>query len=137
MKNLRLYITPEQYKIWAGGDWPTYDEFMDGARPTHPDAVELVNKLMLHIEDAGVQFPIRSKTACQSKWTWSTIYLNQLSTASCHRVNPIPFSLEEFDDFHNIPKKLEDRRLMIKGEWPTGGCEYFKDIEDAGGWSDR
>jgi hypothetical protein len=137
MKNLRLYITPEQYKIWAGGDWPTYDEFMDGARPTHPDAVELVNRLMLHIEDAGMQFPIRTKTACQSKWTWSTIYLNQLSTASCHRVMPVPFSLEEFDDFHNIPKKLEDRRLMIKGEWPTGGCEYCKNIEDAGGWSDR
>jgi hypothetical protein len=26
---------------------------------------------------------------------------------------------------------------MLKGEWPTGGCEYCRKIEDAGGWSDR
>jgi MoaA/NifB/PqqE/SkfB family radical SAM enzyme len=60
-----------------------------------------------------------------------------LSTASCHRVNPIPFHIDEFDNFHNIPKKINDRKLMLEGKWPTGGCEYCKDIEDAGGWSDR
>jgi len=26
---------------------------------------------------------------------------------------------------------------MLKGEWPSGGCEYCKKIEDAGGSSDR
>lgn len=137
MKNLRLYITPEQYKVWAGSDgWPTYDEFMDGARPQGID--ELVDRFIdYHVNELGMQFPIRTKTSCQSKWTWSTIYLNQLATASCHRVKPVPFKFEEFDNFHNIPKKLEDRRLMLKGEWPTGGCEYCKDIENAGGWSDR
>ena len=42
-----------------------------------------------------------------------------------------------FDNFHNLPKKLNDRRLMLNGEWPQGGCEYCKNIEDAGGVSDR
>jgi hypothetical protein len=60
-----------------------------------------------------------------------------LSTASCHRVNPVPFALKDFDNFHNIPKKIADRELMLKGEWPRGGCEYCRDIEHAGGWSDR
>ena len=26
---------------------------------------------------------------------------------------------------------------MLDGQWPTGGCEYCKNIEDAGGVSDR
>ena len=26
---------------------------------------------------------------------------------------------------------------MLKGQWPGEGCEYCKDIEDAGGFSDR
>lgn len=136
MKNLRLYITPAQYKVWSGQGWPTYDEFMDGARPQGID--ELVDRFIdYHVNESGIQFPIRTKTSCQSKWTWSTIFLNQLSTASCHRVFPVKFELKDFDNFHNTPKKLEDRRLMLKGEWPTGGCEYCKHIEDAGGWSDR
>jgi pyruvate-formate lyase-activating enzyme len=45
--------------------------------------------------------------------------------------------LDEFDNFHNLPKKLADRELMLKGQWPQGGCEYCKKIEDAGGVSDR
>lgn len=137
-KNLRLYITPQQYKVWAGGDWPSYEEFMNGARPEHPIALEYVdNMINYHVYEQGMAFPIRTETSCQSKWTWSTIYLNQLATASCHRVNPIPLDLDNFDNFHNLPKKLDDRRLMLKGEWPKGGCEYCKDIEDAGGFSDR
>ena len=84
-----------------------------------------------------VFFPIKTATACQSKWTWSTIYLNSLASASCHRVRPIKFELEELNNFHNLPKKLADRQLMLEGKWPTGGCEYCKNIEDAGGFSDR
>jgi hypothetical protein len=84
-----------------------------------------------------VYFPIKTETACQSKWAWSTIYLNAMETASCHRVKPISFSLEDFDNFHNIPKKLDDRRLMLEGKWPTGGCEYCQRIEEVGGFSDR
>ena len=40
-------------------------------------------------------------------------------------------------NFHNIPNKLEDRRKMLRGEWPGNGCEHCKHIEEAGGESDR
>lgn len=138
VKNLRLYIGPEEYKIWAGGDWPTYDEFIQGARPTHPIAKNLVEDMLnYYVKEQGIRFPIKTKTACQSKWTWSTIFLNMLSTASCHRVNPHEFRLEDFDNFHNTPEKLQQRQLMLNGQWPGAGCEACKLIEDAGGWSDR
>ena len=82
-------------------------------------------------------FPIKTETACRLKWSWSTVFLSAAKTASCHRVNQIPFTLEAFDDFHNLPKKLEDRKLMLDGKWPSGGCEYCEKIEAAGGTSDR
>jgi hypothetical protein len=64
---------------------------------------------------------------------------------------------ENFDDFHNHPKKINDRERMLKGLWPEEsmprgperqfdklinsnpdvGCTYCKDIEDRGGMSDR
>lgn len=83
------------------------------------------------------KFPINTATGCQLKWTWSTLWLTSGTTASCHRINPDKISLENFQNFHNTPKKIADRELMLKGEWPTGGCEYCKAIEDAGGKSDR
>ena len=59
------------------------------------------------------------------------------ATSSCHRVNSDPISPSSFDNFHNTPKKLSDRQLMLNGDWPSGGCEYCQKIEDAGGSSDR
>jgi organic radical activating enzyme len=82
-------------------------------------------------------FPIKTETACQLKWTWSTIHLYTGETNSCHRVNETSIDVENFDQFHNTPKKLADRQLMLNGQWPQGGCEYCKNIEDAGGKSDR
>jgi len=82
-------------------------------------------------------FPIKTKTACQSKWTWSTITLFDGTTNSCHRVDHNTITPETFSNFHNTPKKLADRQLMLNGQWPGGGCEYCKHIEDAGGHSDR
>jgi len=82
-------------------------------------------------------FPIKTATACQSKWAWSTIWINKGASASCHRVTPVPFALEDFDNFHNLPKKINDRKLMLEGKWPTGGCEYCQEIEANGGFSDR
>ena len=82
-------------------------------------------------------FPIRTDTACQLKWTWSTVQLYNGKTNSCHRVGQSDIDPENFDTFHNTSKKLSDRSLMLKGEWPTGGCEYCKNIEDSGGQSDR
>lgn len=82
-------------------------------------------------------FPIKTKTSCQLKWTWSTIRLYDGSTSSCHRVDPDFINENNFFSFHNTEKKLADRKLMLDGQWPTGGCEYCRQIEDAGGSSDR
>jgi hypothetical protein len=136
-KNLKLYVQKDEYDVMAGPDWPQYSDYVAGVQAVRPDVQEEIAEFTAQKVRDGVIFPIRTATACQSKWTWSTIYLNQLSTASCHRCNPVPFSLEDFDNFHNTPKKLNDRKLMLEGKWPTGGCEYCHEIEDTGGWSDR
>jgi hypothetical protein len=136
-KNLKLYVTSDDYAVFAGPDWPSYADYLKGTKATKEDIQQEIDSFTRQQLEQGIKFPIKTATACQSKWTWSTIYLNQLSTASCHRVKPFPFSLEDFDNFHNIPKKIADRELMLNGQWPTGGCEYCKHIEDAGGWSDR
>lgn len=81
-------------------------------------------------------FPIETATACQLKWTWSTIYLTTENTASCHRTNHHQFDANTFN-FHNTPVKLQDRQRMLQGQWPERGCEYCRHIEDAGGTSDR
>ncbi len=81
-------------------------------------------------------FPIQTKTACQLKWTWSTIFLTDGTTASCHRTNHHEFDTENFN-FHNTPEKLADRKKMLEGKWPDKGCGYCKNIENAGGISDR
>jgi pyruvate-formate lyase-activating enzyme len=82
-------------------------------------------------------FPIKTATACQLKWTWSSIYLYNGTTNSCHRVQTSRLNTETFMDFHNTPKKLSDREAMLNGQWPDKDCEYCKKIEDAGGISDR
>lgn len=82
-------------------------------------------------------FPIKTTTACQLKWTWSTIFLHTGETNSCHRVKKSRVTADDFKNFHNTDKKLADRQLMLAGEWPTGGCEYCKNMEQAGGTSDR
>jgi hypothetical protein len=81
------------------------------------------------------RFPIESATACQLKWTWSTLYLTTDQTASCHRTNHHRFD-SDFD-FHNTASKIDDRMKMLDGKWPDKGCAYCQDIEAAGGQSDR
>ena len=82
-------------------------------------------------------FPILTDTACQLKWNWSTIRFYNGTTSSCHRVNSDRINVDSFDQFHNTPKKIADRKLMLNGQWPTGGCEYCQSIEQTGGTSDR
>jgi organic radical activating enzyme len=82
-------------------------------------------------------FPINTETACQYKWTWSTIYLSHGQTNSCHRVNGGHLNATNFKDFHNLPEKIKDRELMLEGKWPNNECNYCKRIEDAGGISER
>lgn len=81
-------------------------------------------------------FPIKTATACQLKWNWSTIFLTTEETASCHRTNHHHFDTDQFD-FHNTPSKLQDRERMLNSQWPEHGCSYCRDIEQAGGQSDR
>ena len=82
-------------------------------------------------------FPIRSSTACMLKWNWSSIFLNEGTTSSCHRCKTFPIDPDKFQDFHNIPQKISAREKMIAGQWPGQGCEYCRDIEQVGGQSDR
>lgn len=74
---------------------------------------------------------------CLYKWQWSTVRLQQQTSASCHRVMQEEISVEEFADFHNAPGTVEARQKMLNGEWPGHGCEYCKKLEDVGSISDR
>jgi hypothetical protein len=96
----------------------------------HPGQFRKTSKLPNRI------FPIKSETACQLKWNWSTVFLTTEETASCHRTNHHKFDTNTFD-FHNTPSKLDDRQRMSEGLWPKSGCDYCRNIERAGGQSDR
>ena len=82
--------------------------------------------------DGKKYFPIKTDTACQLKWAWSTINLTTNKTASCHRVNSHSFDIETFN-FHNTEEKLGQRRTMLDGRWPKAGCQYCESIEKSSG----
>lgn len=82
-------------------------------------------------------FPIRTDTACLLKWGWSTIYLDSGLTNSCHRCQKHSFDLDDFGTFHNTASKIENRKDMLQGKWPTQGCQYCQNHEKSGGISDR
>jgi len=94
------------------------------------------------MDDNKQLFPIQIHPTCQSKWTWSTLWLRSGTTNSCHRCerHPIP---DNFDEFHNTDHKINERNIMLSGRWPTvanggsGHCEFCKKVEDVGGTSDR
>ena len=83
-------------------------------------------------------FPITKGLACQLKWTQSTVYLTDGVSASCHKAGFGNYLTDNGEiNFHNTPNKIEDRRKMLRGEWPGNGCEHCKHIEEVGGVSDR
>lgn len=82
-------------------------------------------------------FPIRTESACLLKWAWSTVYFNSGTSASCHRTEKYAIPAEDFAQFHNLPEKILARHDMLGGQWPGAGCEYCRNVEDAGGISDR
>lgn len=82
-------------------------------------------------------FPIHTETSCLLKWAWSTVYLRQGTSSSCHRTDQAPIPPDNFASFHNLPNKIEARQMMLRSEWPQGGCQYCEKIERAGGMSDR
>ncbi len=137
MTNLKLFVTKSDYETFRGISWPSYEDFLKGVRSNDQNIAQEIHDFEQMMLQDGIKFPIRTKTSCQSKWTWSTIFLNLLSSASCHRVIPLEMTKDEMKDFHNIPGKIKQREAMLRGEWPGQGCEYCRDIEWAGGWSDR
>ena len=78
-------------------------------------------------------FPIHSDTACLLKWAWSTVYLGQGTSSSCHRTDQAAIPVDDFASFHNLPNKIRAREMMRRGEWPQEGCQYCEKIEAAGG----
>jgi len=83
-------------------------------------------------------FPIKTTPACKLKWTWSTLWLTEGTTASCHRCIRHTINPDDFENFHNTKQKLEQRTKMLNGIWPSeGGCEYCEKVEKLGGDSDR
>lgn len=88
-------------------------------------------------------FPIKTKTACQLKWNWSTIWMTEGLTNTCHRCLKVPIDLDNFDSFHNLPHKIKERNIMLDGKWPTvenggsGHCNFCRLKEEGGGMSDR
>ena len=94
-------------------------------------------------EKENQYFPKQTDPQCQLKWNWSTLWLSEGATNSCHRCAKVPLDLDNFDNFHNLPHKINEREIMLSGKWPTvanggsGHCEYCKSIEDSGSRSDR
>jgi len=88
-------------------------------------------------------FPKITDPQCQLKWNWSTIWINEGTTNSCHRCLRVPLDRDNFDNFHNLPHKIKEREIMLSGKWPTvenggsGHCNFCKKVEDVGGISDR
>lgn len=74
---------------------------------------------------------------CGYKWGWSTINLMAGRTNSCHRVLEDDIPDDDFSNFHNTRNKIDTRKMMLNNKWPGKGCEYCRDIEAAGGLSDR
>lgn len=82
-------------------------------------------------------FPIKQDPACLLKWAWSTVYFHSGTSSSCHRTQKYSIDPKNFDTLHNHPEKIIAREKMLRGEWPQAGCQYCKNVEDAGGESDR
>ena len=90
----------------------------------------------MKINQWNLQFNLK-EPACLYKWQQTTVYLSNQTASTCHRIEAVDISLDNFGDFHNTAEVINDREKMLSGKWPGRGCEYCKNIEDAGGQSDR
>ena len=82
-------------------------------------------------------FPIETNTSCLWKWAYSSLWLNSGETSSCTYTTKLKIPENNFNSFHNLPEKIEDRQQMMKGLWPKKSCGYCKKIEEHGGVSER
>ncbi len=97
----------------------------------------MIGELVVDTTKNNRIFPIKVEPACLLKWSWSTVYFNSGSTASCHRTEKYAIDPDNFSNFHNVPEKIRDRTAMLNGQWPGHGCEYCRNVEQAGSVSDR
>lgn len=82
-------------------------------------------------------FPINTNTACLWKWAYSSVFFQSGTTSSCTYTTKLKIPEDDFNSFHNLPQKIEDRQQMLKGMWPKNTCGYCKKIEEVGGVSER
>ena len=80
-------------------------------------------------------FPIKKSPACTLKWSASTIWIQNGTTASCYSASIS--NTKSLKNFHNTPEKIRDRTKMLQGEWPGHGCQKCQYREQAGHESDR
>lgn len=135
MNKIRKDIDQGKYLANRGSSWPSWEDYQNYVLTGDQDIDEEIEQWTIN-NAVGILFPIKTATACQSKWTWNTLWLNEGTASSCHRAGWDNVTVENFN-LHNGPSKIIARKKMLRGEWPGGGCEYCKDIEDAGGHSDR
>lgn len=133
---MRDKIDINDYNTHRGDSWPSWDEYLAGAYTGISEVDKELDEFTEKFRTQGKYFPIKTATACQSKWTWNTLWLNEGTASSCHRAGWDKVTVEDFN-LHNGPNKLRARSEMLEGRWPGGGCEYCRDIEQAGGHSDR
>ena len=132
----RKAVDHKDYLRHQGDQWPPLAEFYKGVYTGIPKVDKELDQFTLKFSKQGKYFPIETETSCQSKWTWNTFWLNEGTASSCHRAGWDDVTVDDFN-LHNGPNKIQARKDMLEGKWPGGGCEYCKDIEDAGGHSDR
>lgn len=89
------------------------------------------------MSDVKKIFPIKQGVACQLKWTWQSLSFYEGVSSSCHRVKSFPLDKDNFDNFHNYPIWIDQRKMQLNGIFPSQGCQYCGDVEKAGGISDR
>jgi organic radical activating enzyme len=133
---MRSKIDQKDYNIHRGDSWPTWEEFLKESNTGSEEVDTEIDDFVKKFSKQGKYFPIKTETACQSKWTWNTLWLNEARTSSCHRAGWDNISVDDFN-LHNGPNKVLARQQMLEGNWPGNGCEYCKDVEQAGGYSDR
>lgn len=133
---MRSNIDQQDYDIHRGDSWPTWPEFLEGSYSNVQSVNTEIDNFVKNFSKQGKYFPIKTETSCQSKWTWNTLWLNEGTSSSCHRAGWDKVTVDDFN-LHNGPNKIRARQQMLEGKWPGGGCEYCRDIEQAGGHSDR
>ena len=133
---MRSKIDQKDYNEHSGDSWPSWDEYLIGAYTGISEVDAEIDDFVKKFSSQGKYFPIKTETACQSKWTWNTLWLNEGTASSCHRAGWDDVTVDNFN-LHNGPNKIQARKQMLEGRWPGGGCEYCRDIEQAGGHSDR